>query len=125
MTLSRRTKVGLLLTLLVLASVMVGFVLGATTAKTIAKRKEDPLFWKPAAIKHLEKLHPTDAQRTRFQAIIDDASARLTRIRAETVARAQEIVAKAVADVERELTPEQQEIFATIKPKPAAAEVKK
>jgi len=122
MIISRRTKVVLLISLLVLTSLAAGFVLGAATAKAFVKKKEDPAFWKPGAMKQLEKLHPSEAQRSRFQAILDQAAADLGAIRTETVNRAKAIVAKAVADVDVELTAEQREAFAKIKPKNPASE---
>src|SRR5687767_5950233 len=122
MSISRRTKVAFLLVLLVMISVAAGFVLGALAAKGVAKKKDDPRVWKKAAMNHLERLQPTDEQGKKFEPRVDSAVEELVAIRKDTVTRAEAAVARAVTDVEQELTPEQREIFAKIKPKPKPAD---
>lgn len=122
MSFSRRSKVVFLMLMLVLVSVFTGFVLGAAVAKNVAKRKDDPRFWKRVAMKQLEKLNPTDEQRKKFEVRVDAAVEELVAIRKDTVARAEAVVARAVNDVAQDLTPEQREIFDKIKPKPKPAE---
>lgn len=122
---SRRLKVGLLLSLLVFVSVAVGFVLGVGLTSAINKKKEQPAFWKSAAMKQLEKLHPTDEQRKKFDARTESAVQELTALRAEGITRIWDIVDRAVADIDKDLTPEQRETFQKIKPKqPADQEAK-
>ncbi|MDZ4287285.1 MAG: hypothetical protein U0984_04970 [Prosthecobacter sp.] len=118
MSISRRTKVVSLMVLLVLVSVVFGFVTGAIVAKQVAKKKDDPRFWKQVALKQLEKLHPTEAQRQKFEARVDGAVEELIAIRKDTITRAEAAVAKAAIDIAQDLTPEQREIFDKIKPKP-------
>lgn len=117
MSISRRTKVALLITLLVLVSMTVGFFLGAIAAKAVAKKKDNPVFWKKIAMRQLDKLHPSEEQRKKFDARVDAAVKELVAVRKDVVVRAQTVVAKAAADIDKELTPEQREIFQKIKPK--------
>ena len=114
---TRRFKAGCLITLLVCVSIVVGFFLGIAVAKAIAKKKEDPTFWNEAAIKQLEKLHPTDAQRSRFKAIVGGAVDELTVVRNETITSVQTILLRVLADLDKELTPEQHQQFEKMKPK--------
>lgn len=122
MSISRRTKIASLVVLLVLMSLFTGFVLGALAAKGVAKRKDNPRFWKQAAMKQLDKLHPTEEQRVKFEARVDRAVEELVVIRKDTVTRAEGVIADAVIDIAKDLTPEQREIFDKIKPKPKASE---
>lgn len=121
---SRRTKVVLLLSLLVMVSVAVGFFIGIVLSSIISKKKEDPAFWKQAATKHLEKLHPTDEQRKKFEVRTDSAVQELATLQKEGITRIWDVINRAVADIDKELTPEQREIFEKIKPKDEAAKKK-
>ena len=121
MTISRRTKVATVMILLVLVSVVVGFILGAIVAKQVAKRKDDPRFWKQAAMSQLEKLQPTAEQRQTFETRVDSAVEELVAIRKDTISRAETAVGRAVTDIEQDLTPEQRATFDKIKPKPKPA----
>jgi hypothetical protein len=122
MTISRRTKIASIMALLVLVSLFAGFILGAVAAKKVAKRKDDPRFWKAAAMKQLEKLNPTEEQQVKFETRVDSAVEELIAIRKDTVTRAEDVVARAVADIAKDLTPEQRVILEKIRPKPKAAE---
>ena len=117
MSISRRTKVAFVIVVLVLVSMVVGFFLGAIAAKAVAKKKDNPVFWKKAAMKQLDKLSPSEEQRKKFETRVDAAVAELVTAKQDIVTRSQVIVAKAVQDINKELTPEQQEIFRKIKPK--------
>jgi Spy/CpxP family protein refolding chaperone len=121
MSISRRTKIALLVLVLVAVSGFAGFVLGAIAAKGVANRKDDPRFWKRVAMRKLESLEPTDEQRARMEKRVDAAVEELTGIRKETVQRAEEAVARAVADIAAELTPKQREQFDKIKPRSKTA----
>ena len=121
---SRRTKVVLLLSLLVMVSVAVGFFIGIVLSSIISKKKEDPAFWKQAATKHLEKLHPTDEQRKKFEVRTDSAVQELATLQKEGITRIWDVINRAVADIDKELTPEQREIFEKIKPKDEAVKKK-
>lgn len=118
MTLSRRTKAFVLISLLVIVSMGIGFFLGIGLASAVQKKKDDPAFWNEAALKHLEKLHPTDSQRDKFKVRVAAAVEDLTEIRNDTLLKVQDVFARLVADVDKELTPEQHEVFARMKPRP-------
>ncbi len=121
---TRRTKAAFLLALLVVVSVAVGFFLGIVLSSIISKKKEQPAFWKQAATKHLEKLHPTDEQRKKFEARTDSAVKELADLQKEGVARIWDVVNRATADIDKELTPEQRDIFEKIKPREKSAGIK-
>ena len=114
---SRRIKIGLLLSLLVMVSGVVGFFIGIVLSSAISKKKEQPAFWKQAATKHLEKLHPTDEQRKKFEARTDSAVQELAALQKEGITRIWDVINRATTDIEKELTPEQREIFEKIKPR--------
>jgi RNA polymerase sigma-70 factor (ECF subfamily) len=62
---------------------------------------------------------PTPEQGARIQTYLDRAVHDLQDIRIETIARSSHAIRRLIAEVERELTPEQQQAFETMKPKPA------
>ena len=117
MSIPRRTKVAFLITLLVLVSLVAGFIMGAIAAKAVAKKKDNPVFWKKTAMAQLNKLHPTEEQKKKFEDRVDSAVKELVTIRKETVTRIQGVVGKAVGDIGKDLTPEQKVIYDKIKPK--------
>jgi putative protein kinase ArgK-like GTPase of G3E family len=121
---SRRIKISLLLSLLVVVSVAVGFFLGIVLSSVINKKKEDPAFWKQAATKHLEKLQPTEEQRKKFETRTDSAVQELTALQKEGITRIWDVINRATADIDKELTPEQRVIFEKIKPKQPAEKQK-
>ena len=118
MTLSIRSKAGCLISVLVLLSTGVGFTLGILVAKGVQKKKEDPAFWKQAAMKKLDELNPDEAQRKRFETHTEQAVADLTSLRQEGIRRVWEVVARTTGHIEEELKPEQKEAFEKIRPKP-------
>ena len=115
-----RTKAVVLMTFLVFAGVVTGFFLGIIVANGVAKKKEKPAFWKEAAHKQLERLRPTAEQRTKFDARTDVAVQELVKVKHDTIQQVWEIVEGAVGDIDKELTPEQREVFGKIKPKKPA-----
>jgi putative protein kinase ArgK-like GTPase of G3E family len=121
---SRRIKISLLLSLLVVVSVAVGFFLGIVLSSVINKKKEDPAFWKKAATKHLEKLQPTEEQRKKFEARTDSAVQELSALQKEGITRIWDVINRATADIDKELTPEQRVIFEKIKPREKSEEGK-
>lgn len=120
MTVSLRSKAGCLITLLILLSTGVGFTLGILVAKGMQKKKEDPAFWKQAAMKKLDELNPDEAQRKRFETHTDQAVAELTGLRQEGIRRVWEVLDRALDGIEAELEPEQKETFEKIRPKAPA-----
>ena len=118
MSVSSRTKAGCLISLLIVMSVGAGFALGLIVSKAVQKKKENPAFWREAAMKQLEKLHPTDAQRKEFETHTGKAVGELTILREKGIQDVWEIVGRAVGEIQQELTPEQKEMFEKIRPRP-------
>lgn len=118
MSIPRRTKAGCLLALLVFFSLAAGFMLGFIASKNLQKKKEDPAFWKQAAMKHLEKLKPDEAQRKKFEAHADKAVKELSDLRIQAIGHVWEIVERVSNDISADLTPEQKEAFEKIRPRP-------
>lgn len=124
MSIPRRTKAGCLLVLLVLFSLGAGFMLGFIASKNLQKKKEDSAFWKQAAMKHLEKLKPDDAQRTKFETHTDKAVKELSDLRSQAIGDVWEIVERVSNDIGKELTPEQKDAFEKIRPRPPETKAK-
>ncbi len=114
---TRRTKAGCLLTLVIGFSLGVGFVFGVLAMKAYEKKKENPAFWKESAMKRLEKLHPTDAQRQLFEAHTDKAVSELSDLRKGALLTVWQIVGRTLTQIEKDLTPEQKETFKKLRPK--------
>jgi len=118
-----RTKAVLFMMALVVVGIITGFFLGIVLSAVVAKRKENPVFWKETVHKQLEKLHPTPEQRKKFDTRTDSAVQQLVHIRKDAATQVWNVVEHAVADIDTELTPEQHTIFKNLKPK-KPAEVK-
>lgn len=112
-----RTSAIVLISLLVVVSVGVGFFLGVIVHSAVVKKKEDPKFWREAALKHLAKIHPTEAQQTVLEQHVDVAVKELTELRKEAIKDIWLIVDRAVASIDKELTAEQRIAFDKIKPR--------
>lgn len=112
-----RFKIVALLSLLVLVSMTAGFFLGAIVANKVNKKKENPTYWKEAAMKHLEKLRPDAEQKKKLEVPIDAAVKDLTDLRKQAIKDVWQIVDRAVIDIDKQLTPEQRETFEKLKPK--------
>lgn len=113
-----RFKVGCLMTLLIGFCLGIGFVFGILAHQGWKKKTEEPAFMKWAALKHLDKLNPSEAQRKQFETHVDQAVRDLVQLRTEASEKVWQIIDRAMLGVAAELTPEQQEIFKEIKPKP-------
>lgn len=112
-----RFKILLLLSLLVLVSGGAGFFLGIVLSSVINKKKEDPKFWKEAAMKQLTKLEPTEAQLKTFGTRIDASVQELVELRKQGIRDVWDIIESTLADVEKELSPKQKEKLKEIRPK--------
>lgn len=110
-------KILSLLSLLVLASMGAGFFLGAIVANAINKKKENPVFWKQAAMKQLDKLKPSPDQKKKLEVPIDAAVKDLADLRKQAIKDVWQIVDHAVIDIDKQLTPEQRKTFEKLKPK--------
>lgn len=64
-------------------------------------------------------VRPDPEQGARIQAHLDRAVQELQAIRLETITRSTNVIWRLVAEVDRELTPEQRRAFDAMKPKPA------
>ncbi len=115
-----RTKAVLLILFLVLVSMGTGFFFGVAVSSAIAKKKDNPVFWKQTVRKQLDKLHPTVEQRKKFESRTDQAVQELLAIRKDAIGSVWEVVERAVIDIEKEMTPEQREKFKALKPKKPA-----
>lgn len=112
-----RAKVVFLLSLLVMVSVAVGFFLGIIVSSIVNKKKDNPKFWREAAMKQLAKLKPTEAQKKAFAAPVDEAVKDLTELKKQAIHDVWQIIDKALVKIDKELTPEQRQQFEKIKPK--------
>jgi hypothetical protein len=112
-----RFKILFLLSLLVLISAGAGFFVGIALSSAINKKKDNPVFWKQAAMKQLGKLKPSEEQRKKFELRTDSAVQELTALRKEAIKDVWQIVDRALLDIDKELTPQQRETFIKIKPK--------
>jgi hypothetical protein len=103
---------------LALVSGLAGGLLGHRCARIEFARRGDPGKWNETATRELVRtVKPTPEQREKLQKLMDAAVAELTAIRADTIARSVRVVKRLVEQVDAELTPEQREAFARMKPK--------
>jgi putative protein kinase ArgK-like GTPase of G3E family len=101
----------------VLVSAAAGFFVGIILSSVINKKKEDPKFWKESAMKQLAKLQPTETQRKNFDTRIDVSVQELVELRRQGIRDVWDVIERTLADVEKELTPEQKEKLKEIRPK--------
>jgi hypothetical protein len=112
-----KLKIAFLLSLLVLVSATAGFFVGIVLSSVINKKKDDPKFWKQSAMKQLAKLKPTEAQQKIFEARADASVQELIDIRKQGIRDVWDVIERTLADVDKELTPEQREMLIKIRPK--------
>lgn len=113
-------KTAFCLVALALVSAAVGGLIGRRLAYREFNRRSDPVNWNETALRELEqKLKPTPPQMAKIREHMDRAVGDMVRVRTETIERSTAIIVRLVDQVEKELTPEQQRTFATMKPKPA------
>jgi hypothetical protein len=112
-----KLKIVFLLSLLVLVSATAGFFVGIVLSSVINKKKDDPKFWKQSAMKQLAKLKPTEAQQKIFEARADASVQELIDIRKQGIRDVWDVIERTLADVDKELSPEQREMLIKIRPK--------
>jgi hypothetical protein len=101
------------------ASGLVGGMFGLRLAHREIARRNDLENWNEHVAREFDRIvKPSAAQDTRIQAHLDQAVRELEEIRLQTIARSTNVIWRLVAEVERELTPEQRRAFETMKPKP-------
>jgi hypothetical protein len=120
MMISRRSKVGCLMTLLVGFCLGIGFVFGILAHQAWKKKTDDPAFMKWAAMNHLKKLEPTPEQVPKLEARVDAAIAELVTFKSQAVRSIWDILDRATTEIDQNLTPEQKEEWSRIKPKKPA-----
>ena len=112
-------KITLCLTLLVAASILLGVWIGYRAALR-SKNNQQVIAqsWHKRAIKSLnDKLSLTDQQRIRVDQLVSAAVKEFQGLKETTLSREREIIQQLVKAVEAELTDEQRQTFATMKPK--------
>lgn len=113
---STRWKIAMLLNALVLAGIFIGYFAGFHVARAKFRARSNPDAWNVSAMHTIERrLKPDDTQRAKMQAIIDAAVVELKGIRVGTIEHTNEVIERMIAQLERELTPEQREEFAKLK----------
>ncbi len=120
MKLFNSAKLLLLLGLLMLVSALAGFLLGHRIARKQYEVRNDPSNWNEHVASEFDRIvHPTAEQGVRIKASLNDAVRQLQAIRLETINRSTNVIWHLIAEVEKELTPEQQKAFEQMKPRPA------
>lgn len=113
-------KIALSLAALVTVSAGTGAVLGHRIARQQIDARNDPENWNDYVSREFERLiRPSPEQRPKVKSHLDNAVRQLQAIRIETVQRSTNVIWRLVADVERELTPEQRKAFEALKPQPS------
>lgn len=114
---TRPWKVIATLVAIVLVSFALGFIAGTETKQVEMNRRFDPAHWNVYAMNTLrKKLDLTPAQEERIQGVIDRAVAEMKVVHQDTIKRTARIVDQMLADVGRELTPDQRRIAETLSP---------
>jgi capsid protein len=119
MSLFRHWKIALCLLAIVVVSGFAGGLIGHRTARQQLEQRNDPRSWNEHVAQVFDRtVKPTPEQGGKIQAHLDKAVRELQAIRLETIARSTNVIGRLIADVDRELTPEQRKAFETMKPKP-------
>ena len=93
---------------IVLLSGYGGGIVGFRLAKEQARRRSNPEAWNVIAMRVLEsRLKLTPAQMEKVHAVMDANVVDLTAVREETVGKTNVILDRMIAQIEKELTPEQ------------------
>ena len=101
-------KIILVLVVIALLSGYGGGIVGYRIAKEKARRRSNPEAWNVTAMRVLEdRLKLAPAQIEKVQAVMDANVVDLVATREETMVKTNAILEKMVAQIERELTPEQ------------------
>jgi hypothetical protein len=120
MKLPSHWKIVLSLLSLVVVCSLAGGLVGHRIARQALDARNDPGNWNEHVSREFDRIvQPTPEQATRIQTSLDRAVRELQGIRLETIARTTNVIGHLVAEVEKELTPEQLKAFERMKPKPA------
>jgi Spy/CpxP family protein refolding chaperone len=116
MSLLRHWKIALLLVAVVAVSGTAGGLMGVCYTKKAVQKRHDPTQWHETVMRYLEsKLKLTPDQKTKVEFALDQAVDKLKVTRVETIAATTKTLDEFSAQIEKELTPEQKEIFQKIK----------
>lgn len=111
-------KIILCLLALIAVSSAAGAMIGRRWARAEMAQRDNPETWNEAALRTFERtVRPTPEQRPKIEATLAAAIEELKAIRADTIVRSSNVIWRLVAEVERELTPEQREAFQAMKPR--------
>lgn len=114
----RTLKIVACLVALVIVSGLAGALMGRRLARVELERRDNPETWNETAMRTFERtVRPTPEQREKIQVCLDGAIEELKTIRSDTIARSTNVIWHLVAQVEKELTPEQRQAFEQMKPK--------
>jgi hypothetical protein len=116
----RSWKTGLCLLGIIVATALSGGLIGHGIARRQLDARNDPETWNKHVAREFDHLvKPTPEQGAVIQAHLDEAVRELQGIRMETIARSTNVIARLIAEVDKELTPGQRQAFEAMKPKPA------
>ncbi|MBX3745573.1 MAG: hypothetical protein KF833_09720 [Verrucomicrobiae bacterium] len=102
------------------AATLSGGVVGHRMARRHLEARNDPTTWNEHVTREFERIvRPSAEQGARIQVHLDRAVDELKAIRLDTIARSTQAIWRLIAEVERELTPEQLQAFEAMKPKPS------
>jgi hypothetical protein len=109
-------KIILSLVGIVLVSMLTGGFLGAKFAERVIKHRNTPEAWNQKAMRSLhQRLKLSPEQDSKMQRIMDGGIEEMKGIRRETIAKTDAVVERMLADLEREITPEQRGEFVKLR----------
>ncbi len=115
----RSWQAGLCLLGILAAIGLSGGLIGHRIARSQLEARNNPETWNEHVAREFDRIvKPTPEQGARIQACLDSAVRELQAIRLDTIARSTNVIWRLIAEVERELTPEQLRAFEAMKPKP-------
>ncbi len=115
-------KIAALLAAIVFVSGFTGYYFGFQVAKAKARARSNPDAWNVSAMRGIERqIKLTPPQRQKIQAIIDGGVVELKTIRLSTVEKTDAILDRLIAEIDLQLTPEQQAEFTKLKKKRSPA----
>lgn len=116
----RSWKIGLGLVTLVAISALTGALDGHRLARKQLEARNNPETWNKHVTRESNRIvKPTPEQAARIQVYLAYAVRELQEIRRDTISRSTNVIWRLAGKVDRELTPEQQQAFRTMKPKPS------
>lgn len=109
-------KIAALLVAIVCVSAFAGYYFGFQVARARYRARSNPDTWNVSAMNSLDrKLKLTPAQHEKVQAILDGGVDDLRGIRIDTIEKSNRILERLIAEVGKELTPEQAAEFAKLR----------